>query len=37
AMKMENEIKSPKKGVIQKISVKEGDSVDPQADLFSVE
>ena len=37
AMKMENEIKSPKKGVIKKISVKEGGSVDPQTDLFSVE
>ena len=37
AMKMENEIKSPKKGIITKISVKEGGSVDPQAELFSVE
>ncbi|MEN8154162.1 MAG: acetyl-CoA carboxylase biotin carboxyl carrier protein subunit [Acidobacteriota bacterium] len=37
AMKMENEIKSPKKGVIKTLSVKEGGSVDPQAELFSVE
>ncbi len=37
AMKMENEIKSPKKGVLKKISVKEGGSVDPQTDLFTVE
>ncbi len=37
AMKMENEIKSPKKGVIKKIPVKEGGSVDPQTDLFTIE
>jgi len=37
AMKMENEIKSPKKGVIKKIAVKEGGSVDPQTELFTVE
>ncbi len=37
AMKMENEIKSPKKGIIKRISVEEGGSVDPKAELFSVE
>ncbi len=37
AMKMENEIKSPKKGIVTSISVKEGDSVDPKVILFSVE
>jgi len=37
AMKMENEIKSPKKGVLKKISVKEGGSVDPQTELFTIE
>jgi len=37
AMKMENEIKSPKKGVLKKLSIKEGDSVDPQSELFIIE
>jgi len=37
AMKMENEIKSPKKGVIKSILVKESGSVDPNTELFTVE
>ncbi len=37
AMKMENEIKSPKKGILTSLSVKEGGSVDPQTELFVVE
>lgn len=37
AMKMENEIKSPKKGIIKRLSVEEGGSVDPNSVLFSVE
>ena len=37
AMKMENEIKSPKKGTIKRLPVEEGGSVDPNTELFSVE
>lgn len=37
AMKMENEIKSPKKGRIKELRVEEGKPVDPQAVLFIVE
>jgi biotin carboxyl carrier protein len=35
AMKMQNEIKSPKKGIVQKIAVREGDSVNP-ADVLAI-
>ncbi len=35
AMKMQNEIKSPKKGTVQKIVVREGDSVNP-ADVLAI-
>ncbi len=37
AMKMQNEIKSPKKGVVQKISVKEGDTVNAGETLAVIE
>jgi len=37
AMKMQNELKSPKKGVVQKIAVKDGDNVNPGEVLAIVE
>ncbi|HEX6802163.1 MAG TPA: biotin/lipoyl-containing protein [Terriglobales bacterium] len=37
AMKMQNELKSPKKGVIQKLAVKDGDNVNPGDVLAIVE
>ncbi|MFW6131351.1 MAG: biotin/lipoyl-containing protein [Candidatus Aminicenantaceae bacterium] len=37
AMKMQNEIKSPKAGVVRSLTLKEGDSVEANALLFSVE
>jgi len=35
AMKMQNEIKSPKKGIVQKLVVREGDNVNP-GDVLAV-
>jgi pyruvate carboxylase subunit B len=37
AMKMENEIKSPKTGVVKKVGVKEGEAVEAGALLVVVE
>jgi biotin carboxyl carrier protein len=37
AMKMQNELKSPKKGVVQKLAVKDGDNVNPGDVLAVVE
>jgi biotin carboxyl carrier protein len=37
AMKMENELKSPKKGVVKEVSAKTGDSVDSGALLVTIE
>jgi biotin carboxyl carrier protein len=35
AMKMQNELKSPKKGIVQRIAVKDGDNVNP-GDVLAV-
>ena len=37
AMKMQNELKSPKKGIVQKLAVKDGDNVNPGDVLAIVE
>ncbi|WP_297504821.1 biotin/lipoyl-containing protein, partial [Thermococcus sp.] len=37
AMKMENEIPAPKDGIIKKIHVKEGDTVDTGQTLVQIE
>src|SRR5438067_835060 len=37
AMKMQNELKSPKKGIVQKLAVKDGDNVNPGDVLAVVE